>query len=145
MQDIIQKFALQAQQKNIRLETIAYGTSRFVCADLGLVERALSNLIDNALSHTPEGGVIALQLDCVDDKVWVAVMDSGNGINEMDMPHIFDRFYRGTHARGQTSANAGLGLSIVRRIIDMHGETVEALNLPDHGALFRFSLPALHI
>lgn len=143
MQDVVQKFALQAQHKNIRLGTEAYDKAPFVCADLGLIERALSNLIDNALSHTPEGGAIQLQLNYVEKKVWVAVVDSGNGIAESDMPYIFDRFYRGNSARVQASANAGLGLSIVRRIFDMHGEIVEAVNVPGGGALFRFSLPSM--
>jgi len=140
VQDVVQKFALQAQNKNIRLEAQAQGRLPFVCADLGLIERALSNLIDNALRHTPDGGSIQLRLRHIDEKVWVSVMDSGSGISTADLPHIFERFYRGNSAREGAAANAGLGLSIVHRIFDMHDEVVEAANTTEHGALFRFSL-----
>ena len=142
--DVVQKFAPQAQNKNIRLNAEAYGSLPFVCADLGLIERALSNLIDNALRHTPTGGVVQLCLQHSDGKVWVSVIDSGSGIAEADLPHIFERFYRGDIARGDSAVNAGLGLSIVQRIVDMHGETVEASNTTEQGALFRFSLRCMH-
>jgi signal transduction histidine kinase len=140
VQDVVQKFALQAQNKNIRLIAEAHGKLPFVCADLGLIERALSNLIDNALRHTPEGGSVQLRLQQLDDKIWVSVIDSGCGIAEADLPHIFKRFYRGDSARGESAINAGLGLSIVHRIVDMHGEVVEASNATGQGAHFRFSL-----
>lgn len=143
VQDVVQKFALQAQKKNIRLETETQGRLPFVCADLDLIERVLSNLIDNALCHTPKGGSVKLGLEHIDDKVWVSVVDSGSGISELDMPNIFERFYRGNRERTEAAVNAGLGLSIVRRILDMHGQSVAAANAPGHGALFRFSLPAI--
>ena len=140
VQDVVQKFTIQAQNKNIRLVADAHGKLPFVCADLGLIERALSNLIDNALRHSPEGGSVQLRLQQCDDKVWVSVIDSGSGIAAADLPHIFERFYRGDSARGESAVNAGLGLSIVHRIVDMHGEAVEVCNATEQGALFRFSL-----
>lgn len=140
VQDVVHKFALQAQEKNIRLEAQANGKLPFVCGDIALIERALSNLIDNALRHTPEGGAIKLSLERDGEKVWVSVMDSGPGIASEDLPHVFNRFYQGNRSQGQPSLNAGLGLSIVRRILDVHGETVEAANAEGKGALFRFSL-----
>lgn len=139
-QDVVQKFALQAQRKNIKIIAEAHAKLPFVCADLGLIERALSNLIDNALRHTPDGGSVQLRFHLADEKVWVSVLDSGHGILATDLPHIFERFYRGNRVRGESAEHAGLGLSIVRRIIDMHGEVVEAINAPGNGALFRFSL-----
>jgi two-component system OmpR family sensor kinase len=141
--DVVQKFALQAQKKNIRFVAPAHDARPFVCADLGMIERALSNLIDNALRHTPDGGLVEICLQHIDKKVWVSVIDSGCGISTSDLPHIFDRFYQGNSAHGETVVNAGIGLSIVNRIVGMHGESVEAANAPDRGALFRFSLPCL--
>ena len=143
VQDVVQKFSLQAQKKNIRLETETQGRLPFVCADLGLIERVLSNLLDNALGHTPDGGSVKLGLQHIDEKVWVSVVDSGGGISELDMPYIFERYYRCNRERGEAAVRAGLGLSIVRRILDMHGESVAADHAPGHGALFRFSLPAI--
>ncbi|MEC4718068.1 HAMP domain-containing sensor histidine kinase [Noviherbaspirillum sp. CPCC 100848] len=141
--DVVQKFALQAQKKNIRLVARAHDRLPFVCADLGLIERALSNLIDNALGHTPVGGSVQVCLQNIDKKVWVSVIDSGSGISASDLPHIFERFYRGSSAREEAVVHAGIGLSIVNRIIDLHGESVEATNAPGGGALFRFSLPSM--
>jgi two-component system OmpR family sensor kinase len=138
--DVVQKFALQAHKKNIHIDAVSPDKLPFVCADLGLIERALSNLIDNALRHTPEGGTVHLHLEHLDEKIWVSVIDNGSGISALDLPHIFERFYRGNMARGEAHVNAGIGLSIVHRICDMHGEIVEADNAPHGGALFRFSL-----
>ncbi len=143
-QDVVQKFALQAHNKKIRLIAEAHGSLPFVCADIGLIERALSNLIDNALRHTPVGGSVQLCLQHIDDKIWVSVIDSGNGIAAADLPHVFERFYRGDSARGESAINAGLGLSIVHRIFDMHGEVVQASNTTEQGALFRFSLRSVN-
>ncbi|HCY64260.1 MAG TPA: sensor histidine kinase [Oxalobacteraceae bacterium] len=141
VQDVVQKFALQASSKNIRLVMQGHDRLPFVCADLGLVERALSNLIDNALRHTPQDGTVQIQLQLVNEKVWVSVADSGPGITEPDLSHIFERFYRGNRAHEDSSASAGLGLAIVRRILELHGEVAEAANMPAGGAQFRFSLP----
>ncbi|WP_295754591.1 HAMP domain-containing sensor histidine kinase [Undibacterium sp.] len=140
VQDVVQKFAIDAQTKHIRVFTEAHGKLPFVCADLGLIERVLSNLIDNALRHTPEGGSVRIHLQHTHEKVWISVIDSGSGISAADLPHVFERFYRGNRARDESAHNAGLGLSIVHRIVDMHGEVVEAANDQQHGALFRLSL-----
>lgn len=141
VQDVVQKFALQANSKNIRLLMQEHDRLPFVSADLGLVERALSNLIDNALRHTPQDGTVQIQLQLVNGKAWVSVTDSGPGITESDLTHVFERFYRGNRAHKDSSASAGLGLAIVRRILELHGEVVEAVNMPAGGAQFRFSLP----
>lgn len=144
VQDVVQKFTLQAQKKNIQLLVEGRDRMPFVCADLGLIERALSNLIDNALRYTPEGGSVQLRMQHIAEKVWVSVIDSGSGIAASDLPYIFKRFYRGNSVHRDVAANAGIGLSIVRRIVAMHGESVEAGNAPERGAQFRFSLPVVN-
>lgn len=141
--DVVQKFALQASAKNIRLMVQAHERLPFVSADLGLIDRALSNLIDNALRHTPQDGTVQIHLQLVKGKVRVLVTDSGPGIAKADLAHIFERFYRGTRARGDSYVNAGLGLAIVRRILEMHGEVVEASNTTEGCAQLRFSLPVV--
>lgn len=143
VQDVVQKFALQAASKNIRLLMQGHGRLPFVCADLGLIDRALGNLIDNALRHTPQDGSVQIQLQLINAKVWVSVTDSGPGIKDTDMARIFERFYRGNRVREGSSVNAGLGLAIVRRILEMHGEVVEACNTSEGGAQLRLSLPVV--
>lgn len=144
VQDVIQKFAIQAQNKHIHLVAVMPDRLPFVYADLGLVERALSNLIDNALSHTPERGSVEVRMQLIDDKVWVSVTHRGSGTSVSDLQHIFDRFYSGNNVHEETAVNAGVGLSIVRRIFAMHGENVEAASAPGRGTQFRFSLPVMN-
>jgi signal transduction histidine kinase len=139
-QDVIQKFQLRAQQANVTIEADERADIPFVDADIGLIERVLDNLIDNALQHTPSGGSIHLSMDSRDSQVTVKVMDTGSGIAEDALPHIFDRFYHKTSGAGSTSG-AGLGLAISQRIIELHGGKLTVSSLLDHGSEFNFSLP----
>jgi two-component system, OmpR family, sensor histidine kinase MprB len=97
--------------------------------------RAINNLLDNAAHHSPRGGVVEVVVDR--DGVWVR--DHGTGIDEADLPHIFDRFYRGVNSRQRQGS--GLGLAIVRQVAVQHGGSVEAANATDGGAVFRLRLP----
>jgi two-component system sensor histidine kinase MprB len=97
--------------------------------------RALNNLLDNAARHSPEDGTV----DVVVDARGIVVRDRGNGIAGSDLPHLFDRFYRGTSSRGRQGT--GLGLTIVRQVAEQHGGTVGVENAPDGGARFTLVLP----
>jgi len=115
-----------------------------VRADLSLIERVLDNLIGNALKHTPAGGNVSVRLREIDGEVEVSVVDTGAGIAAADLPHIFDRYYRGRGASGQPSGDArgaGLGLAIARRILELHGCEI-AVASDATGSTFRFMLPA---
>ncbi len=99
------------------------------------LERAVNNLLDNASRHSPPGGTIEVGVD----GEGVRVRDHGPGIDEEDLPHVFDRFYRGANVRGQLGS--GLGLSIVRQVAEQHHGTVGVDNAPDGGAVFMIKLP----
>jgi two-component system sensor histidine kinase MprB len=99
--------------------------------------RAVNNLLDNAARHSPPGGTIQVIVDAGG----IRVRDHGPGIDPQDLPHVFDRFFRGAHSRGQQGS--GLGLSIVRQVTEQHGGTVDAANAPDGGAIFTLHLPAV--
>jgi two-component system phosphate regulon sensor histidine kinase PhoR len=88
-----------------------------VRADIGLIERVLSNLLDNALAHTPAEGNVVLSVQGHERSVTLRVSDNGSGIPEADLPRIFERFYRVDKARSRDSAGTGLGLAIVKRIV----------------------------
>ena len=103
------------------------------------LEQALQNLAANALRHTPEGGTLTLSASRVSDTIRLSVRDSGPGIPPEQLPHIFDRFYKGDASR-QSSGGSGLGLSIVKAIVERHGGTITARN--DQGAVFDIVLPA---
>jgi signal transduction histidine kinase len=111
-----------------------------VLVDPDRLLQVLGNLINNALRHTPDGGRVALSAARDDGRVLLRVRDSGPGIPAEDLPHIFDRFYRGDKAR-QSDGASGLGLTIARSLIEAHAGRITAENAPGGGAQFSISLP----
>ena len=103
------------------------------------LERAVTNLLDNAVKFSPPGGTIEVHLE--GDRLRIA--DQGPGINEEDLPHVFDRFYRASTAR--TTPGSGLGLSIVAQTIKSHGGWVKAGVAPGGGAEFTIRLPGTSV
>ncbi|MGH8727362.1 MAG: ATP-binding protein [Burkholderiales bacterium] len=138
-QDIAQKFDLAAKKKNVVLEAKSPAETPPVCADVGLIERALENLVENALRHTEAGGRVTIKLIPLDESVRVEVADSGCGIAAEHLPHIFDRFYRVEKSRHEQSS--GLGLAIVKRIIELHESEIKVESNPGAGTKFTFDLP----
>ena len=118
--------------------------------DTGRMRQVLSNLIDNAIQHTEVGGHITIG-GCVEDSahVMLYVADDGRGINEDDVPHVFERFYRADRAHQHDSssngahnnAHSGLGLSIAQRLVELHGGIINVQSEPGYGAAFRVTLP----
>jgi signal transduction histidine kinase len=139
LQDIALRFRLRAQQLGIDIVTDIEPDAPLAQADLALVERVLENLLDNALEHTAQGGRISLEMRANADHLRVAVADTGTGIAPADLPHVFDRHYRGSN-RG-TPGRGGLGLAIVRRIVELHGESVVLRSTPGIGTAIEFGLP----
>jgi len=139
--DIMHKFKLEAEKRNISIQTNFVNNLPFAYGDIGLIQRVLDNLIENALRYTPTGGRITLSLTNASDNIMVRVADTGPGIPENEIGHIFDRFYRLEKNRTASDTNAGLGLSIAKRIIDLHGSTIQAASKLDQGTTFSFALP----
>lgn len=137
--DVMHKFQLDAQARQVVLAVQATPGLPWVDADLSLIERVLDNLVGNALRHTPPGGRVSLRAAAADGGVRAEVCDTGCGIAPADLPHIFDRFYRGRD--GQRAGGAGLGLAITKRILDLHGVTVQVQSRAGDGACFSFVLP----
>ena len=143
LQDVTQEFELQAEQKGIGIEVNARSEASMVCADIGLMQRVLENLLRNAVRYTPGGGTISISLDKRPGCVSVAVADTGCGIAERDLERIFDRFYRSEQGEEERSNSAGLGLAIVKRILDLHGSRITVSSTVDVGTRFEFDVPAL--
>jgi two-component system heavy metal sensor histidine kinase CusS len=104
--------------------TLSCGGSAALEADPVLLRRAISNLLSNALRFTPRGGTIGVSIRSSEGTVEIAVSDTGKGIPAIHLPRIFDRFYMVDRARTHSSASTGLGLSIVKSIMDLHGGSV---------------------
>jgi signal transduction histidine kinase len=122
---------------------VAPGTPR-ILGDAGRLEQALQNLAANAIRHTPAEGTVRLSASPNEKGVHLTIRDTGPGIPPEHLPRVFDRFYKVDASRSGTAvpSGSGLGLSIVRAIIERHGGTVTAANAPDGGAMFELSLPA---
>ena len=138
--DVVQKFALAAERKGIDLGVQAEADLPFARGDLGAVERALSNLLDNALWHTPSGGRVLVTVAAIGVAVEVAVADTGPGIPAGAEERVFERFYR--VEEGRSGEGSGLGLAIARRIVELHGGAIGAERPVAGGARIRFTLPA---
>lgn len=141
VQDVVQKFQLAAQRKKIELR-VDYGKDLpFVFADIGLIDRLLENLLENALRYTPEGGCVTLDLTPENARIAVKVNDTGCGISKEELPFIFDRFYRSQKTNHAGTPNTGLGLAIAKRIMELHGSSIEAHSTVEVGSTFTFYLP----
>lgn len=139
VQDVVQKFGLGAEQRGVAL-VADVRVRPFVYADVGFLERVLENLIDNALRYTPRGGVVSVSLLPSTQGVTVAVTDTGTGIPEGELPHIFERFYRASRS-GERASGAGLGLTISQRMLGLHDTQLHVDSQVGVGTTFSFSLP----
>ncbi len=139
-QDIVQKYQLKASELGIDLQTEPGNTLALVHGDIGLLERVLENLIDNALRHTARGGRVSVDLNPAGDHVTVRVADTGMGIPPERLEHIFDRFYRDETGTDDGTHHAGLGLAIARRIVELHGSTIEVSSEVGKGTAFMFDM-----
>src|SRR5215510_12361194 len=111
-----------------------------VCSS-DLLKRLVLNLLDNAVKYTPEGGEISVKLTQQNGTAHMIVSDSGIGIPQTDLPHIFDRFYRVDKARSRALGGAGLGLSIADWIVKAHGGELRVQSVPGKGSAFTVELP----
>jgi signal transduction histidine kinase len=140
---VADRHAPTLQARAIHLDVRAPG-ELVVNGDLQRLEQALQNVASNAIRHTPNGGRVELHAEAQDSEVRIRVRDTGPGIPAEHLTHIFDRFYKADTSRTTTGAasGSGLGLSIVRAIVERHGGTVTASNADGGGAVFEIVLPA---
>jgi hypothetical protein len=139
VQDVAQKFALDAAQRQLELRASCGAAMPMVTADIGMVERVLENLVENALRHTPTGGSVTIELGTHAERASVAVSDTGVGIAPDDLAGVFERYYRAD--RTASGKHAGLGLAIARRMVQLHGGRLEVSSRLGHGTTFSFDLP----
>ncbi|MEW8036876.1 MAG: HAMP domain-containing sensor histidine kinase [Candidatus Thiodiazotropha sp.] len=140
VQDVFHKFQLRAHESGISLGWRVSGHQPYVNADFALTERVLDNLIVNALDHVEKDGTVSLMISEREREAVVSITDSGGGISEDDLPHIFEPFYKKRQA-GKDGNHAGLGLAIARRMVELQGGTITATNSESGGACFSFTLP----
>lgn len=138
--DLLEGLGPQADEQRLALELLPHDHSCPVVADREQLERAVTNLLGNAIRYTPAGGRIEVSCGTAAESVWFTVADTGPGIDAEDLPSIFHPLYRG-HLGRETTDGAGLGLAIAQRILVAHGGTLEAANRAE-GAVFTATVPA---
>ena len=134
--------AAGAQARDQRIEVDAEPSLGTVQADAAHLERAIRGLVSNAVKFSPDGGVVRVSGRRRDGMIEIEVADDGVGIDEADLPRLFDRFFRTSQATTAAVQGAGLGLTISRRIVEEHGGTIDVKSKPGEGSTFTVRLPA---
>lgn len=139
--DTLESFSELAARQEVLLEgSVGPGVDP-VSMDVSQIGRVLTNLLSNALRHTPAGGTVKVVAIATVKGVRVEVQDTGQGIDAQDLPHIFERFYRGEKSRSRATGGAGLGLAIAKGLVEAHGGDIGVESTPDRGTRFFFTLP----
>jgi len=129
--------------KGVRLELECPADLPAVSADATRLEQVLSNLLENALRHTPPGGRVRARVTAAADALRFTVEDTGEGIMPEDLPHVFERFYRGDRSRRRAGdTRSGVGLSIAKELVELHGGRIWAESEPGRFTRVHFTLPA---
>ncbi len=140
LQDIVLKFKPLSDEKHISLESDIPEGIPLVFGDIGMIERVISNLIENAIKYSPSHGHIFISLQKEGRTVRFMIKDQGPGISETDLPHIFDRFYMADKSRTKGKHGSGLGLAIAQRILKKHNSRLTVKSKTGEGTQFSFSL-----
>lgn len=140
LQKVTQSFANDFRGKEIRL--IMNSENCYIHADRKMVEQIVVNLLSNALKYTPDGGTIQIGTSKPDNSIEISIKDSGIGISPEDLPYIFERFYRVDSSRSRATGGSGIGLSIVKSLVETQGGSIRVVSQLDTGSEFVVTLPA---
>lgn len=138
MRDMVELFEPAAEDRNISI-ALQTPSELIITCDVQKLQRVFANLIDNAVKYTSEGGTITILIEEGGNRAFVTIEDTGMGIAEEDLPHIFERFFRGERSR--SASGSGLGLSLAKVFITAHGGTIAVESKPGQGCRFVIALP----
>jgi two-component system, OmpR family, sensor histidine kinase VicK len=144
VQGVVERHSTAAQDKRVTLSFAPEQTLPMLRADSEQLARAVANVVKNAISYTGENGIVQVRTYQQHEDVpmlLIEVKDNGIGINSLDLPHVFERFYRADPARRSVGAGMGLGLPIARRIVQAHGGEIRVESTPGEGSIFAICLP----
>jgi two-component system OmpR family sensor kinase/two-component system sensor histidine kinase BaeS len=141
--DVQTSFSGQAEAAGVALNVLVNAASEklVVRGDIGRLDQVLTNLVANAIRHTQPGGKITLTAEAVAEDIQIQVIDNGEGIDEVDLPFVFDRFWRADRARGHSDGAVGLGLAIARQLVRAHGGKIGVESKMGLGTRFTIQLP----
>jgi signal transduction histidine kinase len=141
VQDVVLKLMQFAVKNNIQLLVELVDDIPSVYADIGLIERVITNLLDNAIRYTPPGGIVKVMLTRKSKAVRLCLVDTGCGIAAEDLPFVFDRYYRRKKKTPSGEKGTGLGLAITKKILELHNSYIQVESKLGVGTKFYFDLP----
>lgn len=141
LQEVVSLYQYQTQRKSITLDVDIDSPLSTIEVDPGRMTQVLTNILDNALRHTPEGRQIILAAKQIQNQIEISIQDSGPGITAQDANRIFDRFYRTDPSRQREDGGSGLGLAIAKSIVQAHGGQIRAESEPNKGLKIMIALP----
>jgi PAS domain S-box-containing protein len=147
IQNLVDDRHVLAEERNLTLKVELDQALPYVWVDEAMIVQAISNVLTNAMKYTPPGGYVEIRTKVMDDQsgkpgVAISVQDTGPGINQDDLPHLFERFYRGSAGHETGAPGTGLGLAIVKEVVERHHGRIEVENVVNgHGAVFTVWLP----
>ncbi len=143
LREIVDSHQIQAQDRGVSLTLEVPSSLSSVLADRDRLAQVMGNLLSNAFRYVSRGGRIGVRVEEQGQKIIVYLTDDGPGIPSEDLPHLFERFWRGDQARRQAIGGSGLGLTIARSLIEAHGGRIWAHSIEGEGSTFAFALPVL--
>ncbi|HIF72004.1 MAG TPA: HAMP domain-containing protein [Dehalococcoidia bacterium] len=145
IEDSVAHFSQRARERDIELAITIDESDVVIDFDETRIRQIVSNLVENALTHTPNNGRITVAIHGNAEGLRTSITDSGVGISSDDLPRIFDQFYRADQSRTRTTGGAGLGLTIVKRLVEAHGGDISVTSDPGQGTTFTVFLPSSRI
>jgi len=141
IEEVIDQFTAQAKERSISIELMGAAPELRAKGDPGLLHRALTNIVQNAIAYNRTGGKVVIKLEPSSEAIRIFVIDTGIGIAEKDLPHVCERFYRVNKERSSANLEAGLGLSITQAIVEAHASNLKITSQEGVGTQLEFSLP----
>jgi signal transduction histidine kinase len=139
--DTLEALRPQAEQRRLKLQGELNGRLPSVSMDVPRMQRVLYNLVQNALRHTPPDGTVIIRAVDAGSEIEISVADTGEGVDAEELARVFERFYRGSRARSRQEAGSGLGLTIAKGIVELHGGRIWADSSLGQGSTFVFTIP----
>ncbi len=126
VRQVADKLAIQFKSKSVQLDILSVDTGLKVCGDADRITQILTNILGNALQYTPENGWVSISVHAIDNLLEFRIVDSGIGLKEADLNLIFQRFYRVDKSRSRRHGGSGIGLTIARHLVELHGGQIHA-------------------